>query len=175
VKSFLLTLVIACVTMCSTAMAWNYEGSIPDSRATKVGHPYSSMIRSDGRHHAAYRPHRRGAATGQRRSHSGFTQRVGYHLGLSASCASAARQGGPCGCVVAERLGLARNFRGHNLWLANDWLRFPRTVPHVGAVAVWPGRHVEIVTAVNGGTVSTSGSVGFHSVPVSRLVFVDPR
>jgi hypothetical protein len=44
----------------------------------------------------------------------------------------------------------------------------------VGAVAIWPGKHVEIVTAVNGdGTVSTRGSIGFGRVPIGRLVFVE--
>ena len=56
-----------------------------------------------------------------------------------------------------------------------SWYRFPRTSAHVGAAAIWPGRHVEIVTAVHGdGTVSTTGSVGFSRVPVSRLAFVEP-
>jgi hypothetical protein len=62
-------------------------------------------------------------------------------------------------------------------WLVANWLAFPRTSPHVGAAAIWGGRHhVEIVTAVNGdGTVTTSGSVGHSRVPISRLAFVDPR
>jgi hypothetical protein len=58
----------------------------------------------------------------------------------------------------------------------SEWLRFPRTSPHEGAGAIWPGRHVEIVSAVNGdGTVDTRGSVGWRHVSVSRLIFVEPR
>ena len=50
----------------------------------------------------------------------------------------------------------------------------PQAAP--GMAAIWPGRHVEIITAVHGdGTVSTTGSVGFSRVNVARLVVVNPH
>jgi hypothetical protein len=91
------------------------------------------------------------------------------------NCAIAAAQGGPCGCVVANMLGLPRDYRGLNLWLADDWERAgPRTAPHVGAVAIWPGRHVELVSAVDAdGSISTRGSVGFLHINPTHLVFIE--
>ena len=92
------------------------------------------------------------------------------------SCAEAARQGGPCGCMVANMLGLPRNYHGRNLWWVPDWYFFPKTPPRVGSVAIWGRRHVELVTAVHGdGTVSTKGSVGFSHVPARRLTFVEAK
>ena len=77
-----------------------------------------------------------------------------------------------CGCT-ASVIAFGRPVEGLNA--VRSWYRFPRTSAHVGAAAIWPGRHVEIVTAVHGdGTVSTTGSVGFARVPVSRLAFVEP-
>ena len=77
-----------------------------------------------------------------------------------------------CGCT-ASILTFGKILPG--LPAVSEWLRqFARTTPHVGAAAIWPGQHVEIVTAVHGRTVDTRGSVGWRNVPVSRLVFVDP-
>jgi hypothetical protein len=93
------------------------------------------------------------------------------------NCVLAAAQGGPCGCVVANMLGLPRDYKDLNLWLADDWQHAgPRTVPHLGAVAIWPGRHVELVSAVNpDGSISTRGSVGFSHIDPSHLVFIELR
>jgi hypothetical protein len=92
---------------------------------------------------------------------------------LSAACRIARSLGGPCGCFASEQVF------GHSvreLWLADAWLKFPRTSPHSGAVAVWPHRHVAAVIAVNGdGTVTVRDSWAVHRVRVAGLVFVDPR
>lgn len=101
-------------------------------------------------------------------------QRAAYR-GLSHSCAEAAREGGPCGCVVAEMLGLPRMFHGLNLWLARAWYGFPRTYPHAGAVAIWGTHHVELVSAVHDGRFDSVGSVGHSNVPVTRVTFVEPQ
>ena len=89
----------------------------------------------------------------------------------------AASQGGVCGLTV-ERLIFGRSdhiLNGWNPWLANEWLRFQRAAPIAGMVAVWPGRHVEIIMANNGdGTVATQGSVGFTRVSLRKLIVVDP-
>ena len=91
--------------------------------------------------------------------------------GLSSDCAQAAHLGGACGCVAMKMVGLTdRRFWAVRAWQAS----FPRTAPHVGAAAIWPGRHVEIVSSVNSdGTVSTRGSVNFSRVPIGRLIFVE--
>lgn len=90
-------------------------------------------------------------------------------------CAEAARLGGPCGCIAMRIVGLT----DRSLWSVSEWLRFPGTDAHPGAAAIWPGRHVEIVTAVyehDGQRVFDSqGSVGFHGHPISAVIFRDPR
>jgi hypothetical protein len=92
---------------------------------------------------------------------------------LSSACRIARALGGPCGCFTSEY------FFGHSvreLWLADAWLKFPRTSPHSGAAAVWPHRHVAPVIAVNGdGTVTVRDFWAVHRVRVAGLVFVDPR
>ena len=99
--------------------------------------------------------------------------------GLDASCRSAARQGGPCGCWAQEHFfgSSVRLFNGMNLWLAREWLRFPHTSPAAGTAAVWPnGHHVAPVVAVNGdGTVTVADSWGTHAVRMARLTFVRPN
>jgi hypothetical protein len=82
--------------------------------------------------------------------------------------------GGPCGCVASEKLF------GHSvreLWLARNWLQFPRASPGPGTAAVWPGRrHVEAVVASNGdGTVTTDGPYGTRRVSLRSVVIVDPH
>ena len=115
-------------------------------------------------------------------AHYAKAHRRGYTgvrwAGLSPSCRQAASQGGPCGCVAAEKLlgTSAHVVNGVNVWLANGWLAFPRMSPAPGTAAVWPGRHVEAVVAVNGdGTVTTDGPYGMRRVRTAGLIFVDPR
>ena len=91
---------------------------------------------------------------------------------LSGECRIASSLGGPCGCYASEAV-FGHSVR--NLWRANAWLKFPRTSPHAGAVAVWPGRHVAPVVANNGdGTITVADSWATHRVRVAGLVFVDP-
>jgi hypothetical protein len=91
---------------------------------------------------------------------------------LSAACRAAAALGGPCGCYASERVF------GHSvrdLWLASNWLRFPRTQAHAGAVAVWPGRHVALVVAQLGdGSVMVDDSWN-HQHVTRAPVYVEPR
>lgn len=89
-------------------------------------------------------------------------------------CEKAARQGGPCGCWAAHHFGLPRMFRRLNLWLANQWLAFPHVAPAPGTAAVWPGRHVAPVVAVDGDKVEVNDSWGQHWVRKRGLVFVRP-
>jgi hypothetical protein len=125
-----------------------------------------------------YRNHeRRRYAWRHRHRHYDNTPPVA-HRGLSRPCQIARSMGGPCGCV-AEEIIFGRSdhvLNGFNLWLANEWLRFPRALPRAGTAAVWPGRHVEAVVAVNGnGSVTTNGPYGLRRVSLSRVVIVDPR
>ena len=96
-----------------------------------------------------------------------------YAGNLPSPCYEAARKGGPCGCWASI------HFFGHSvreLWLARNWLRFPRTVAHAGAAAVWPGRHVAPVVGVpRPGYVTVADSWQTHDVRTAGLVFVDPR
>jgi len=92
---------------------------------------------------------------------------------LDGACRTAAHMGGPCGCWAAE------HFFGspiRNLWLARNWLSFPRAMAAVGTAAVWPNaHHVAPVVGVNGnGTVTVADSWGTHAVSIARLTFVRP-
>lgn len=92
----------------------------------------------------------------------------------------------PCGCWAQgyvfgryDRLMVIAG-RRVNLWLADTWrLVFPRTTPHRGAVAVWPGRHVapvvgdpKFIRGVEYVTVADSWRT--HDVRTVGLVFVQP-
>jgi hypothetical protein len=118
------------------------------------------------RHHSYHRGRAvESQSSAYRRSYSG---------NLDASCRSAARMGGPCGCWAAE------HFFGspvRNLWLARNWLRFPHTMAAAGTAAVWPNHHhVAPVVAVNGnGTVTVADSWGTHAVRMAGLTFVSPH
>ena len=85
--------------------------------------------------------------------------------------------GGPCGCWASYVLlgRLDHVWRGINMWLANDWLRFPHVAAAPGTAAVWPHRHVAPVVAVNhDGTVTVHDSWATHRVRMAGLVFVQP-
>lgn len=113
------------------------------------------------------------ASTGYERGYS-----VASSGGLSGPCREAARLGGPCGCHTAETLlgTSAHVYHGINVWLANGWLAFQRVAPAPGTAAVWPGRHVAPVVAVNGdGTVTVEDYFGTRTVRMAGLIFVDPR
>lgn len=97
--------------------------------------------------------------------------------GLSAPCREARREGGPCGCHTAETLlGTSQHvYHGINVWLANGWLAFRHVAPAPGMAAVWPGRHVAPIVAVDGNTVTVADYFGTRTVRMAGLVFVDPR
>ena len=91
---------------------------------------------------------------------------------LSAACHLASSLGGPCGCFASEQVF------GHSvrdLWLADAWLKFPRTTAHSGAVAIWPHRHVAMVGDVKGGLFVAHDSWGDHWVSTRGRIFVEPR
>ena len=82
-----------------------------------------------------------------------------------------------CGCGLARHLGLT----DRSLWLASSWLRFPRTAPAPGRVAVWPGRHVALIEQVGpDGTAylrdwnSGGGLTRLHWRSIRGTVVVDP-
>lgn len=105
-----------------------------------------------------------------RNHETGYSVTVANRV-LFPACAKYGRR--QCGCT-ASMIVFGHILDG--LPAVSSWFRFPRTSPAVGVAAIWPGRHVEIVSAVNGdGTVDTQGSVGWRHVATSRLIFVDPR
>jgi hypothetical protein len=97
---------------------------------------------------------------------------------LPQPCRVAASMGGPCGCWAAYVLlgRLDHVWHGINLWLANDWLRFPRAEPSLAAAVVWPGRHVAPIVpgSYRNGTVVVRDSWATHRVRTAGLVFVQP-
>jgi hypothetical protein len=104
------------------------------------------------------------------------------HLHLPGPCRVAASMGGPCGCWAAHVLldRLDHVWRGVNLWLADDWLKFPRTAPAPGTAVVWPHRHVAPVIAVHNDrtgkpvAVTVRVSWAVHRVSLAGLVVVQP-
>lgn len=84
-----------------------------------------------------------------------------------------------CGCGASERVF------GHpvrSLWLAANWLRFPRTVAAAGMAAVFGRHHVAIIERVNGdGTAvlydANSGShlTRIHTRSIAGAIIVNPR
>ncbi len=101
---------------------------------------------------------------------------------LPAPCRVAASMGGPCGCWAAYTLlgRLDHVWHGVNLWLADDWLRFPRAAPAPGTAVVWPHRHVAPVVQVHNDrtgkavAVTTRESWGLRRVSLAGLVVVQP-
>jgi hypothetical protein len=120
------------------------------------------------RRHFARRHHHRDAIHVGRRS-------------LPGPCYTAAAMGGPCGCWAAYILlgRLDHVWHGINLWLANDWLRFPHVAAseaRPGMAVVWPGRHVApIGSNPRNGMIVVRDSWATHNVRLAGLVVVDPR
>ena len=85
-----------------------------------------------------------------------------------------------CGHVQASHFGLPRNFNGHNLWRAVEWVHaFPRTTIHVGAVGYvrhgGPSGHVFRIAAYSGGpTATVSDDAGTYERRITNAIFVDP-
>lgn len=103
--------------------------------------------------------------------------RANHDSGAKPSCFyTAASMGGPCGCWAgATILGVtAHVWHGINLWLANDWLRFPHVSPDQATAAVWPHRHVAPVVpgTYRNGTIMVRDSWATHRVRTAGLVFV---
>jgi hypothetical protein len=96
--------------------------------------------------------------------------------GLPSDCLRAASMGGPCGCHTEDYFFHRTDhvLNGVNMWLANGWFAFRRTAPGPGTAAIWPGRHVAPVVAVNGSTVTVADYFGTREVRMAGLVFVDP-
>lgn len=97
---------------------------------------------------------------------------------LPGPCRVAASMGGPCGCWAAYILlgRLDHVWHGINLWLANDWLRFPKVPPEQATAVVWPGRHVAPIVpgTYQKGSVVVRDSWATHRVRTAGLVFVSP-
>lgn len=83
-----------------------------------------------------------------------------------------------CGCGASVRV-FGRPVR--ELFLSSNWLRFPRTAPHAGAVAVRRG-HVFVLEAPLGGSVwqvydANSGghATRIHARSIQGYAIVSPR
>jgi hypothetical protein len=84
-----------------------------------------------------------------------------------------------CGCGVADRV-FGRPVR--DLWLAANWLRFPRTAAAPGMVAVFGRHHVAYIEVVHGdgtATVYDPNSGGhltrIHVLSIARATIVNPH
>jgi hypothetical protein len=95
---------------------------------------------------------------------------------LPGPCHTAAAMGGPCGCWTAHVLldRVDHVWHGINLWLANDWLKFPHVPPEQATAVVWPGRHVAPIVpgSYSNGTVTVRDYWGTHRTRTAGLVFV---
>ena len=82
-----------------------------------------------------------------------------------------------CGCGVSLKV-FGRSIR--DLWLASNWLRFPRAAPGPGMVAVWP-HHVAYIESMSGGKPllydPNSGGhlTRMHHAPLTGAVIVNPN
>ena len=170
------TLALLIVTLATPANAAHRHRS-HDPMVNLLAYGLAQMLSSEAS--LGYEPYRhRHHGYAHQRARHGHYGRSYNHGTLPGPCYLAARQGGPCGCLAMGKI-LGRYdhvLHGMNLWMANSWLGFPRTSPRPGTAAVWPGRHVEAVVAVNGdGTITTSGPYGNRRVRLGSVVIVDPH
>jgi hypothetical protein len=112
-------------------------------------------------------------ASAARRHH--YAHRTAHYVsGLSEPCGTAARLGGPCGCIASI------HFFGHSvraLWGAASWLQFPRSEAAAGTAAIWPNRHhvAAVVDVPGNGTVTIQDTRGMRTVRLAGLTFVRPQ
>jgi hypothetical protein len=115
-----------------------------------------------------------------------YTHSAGRHSGnLPGPCYAALSHGSygtlkPCGCYAQGRVfgtyerWMVIGGRKVNLWLASTWAQvFPRTTPHAGAVAVWPGHVAYIVGVLRAGYITVADSWQTHDVRTPGLI-VEP-
>lgn len=83
-----------------------------------------------------------------------------------------------CGCGVMKYLGLS----DRSLWLAREWLRFPRAVAGAGMVAVFGHHHVAAIITTHGDGTATlyDPNSGHHATRIHRrdirhAAIVNPR
>lgn len=95
------------------------------------------------------------------------------------TCAQAIMIGKGCGCRAAaffgiplDRLGI---YRGMNLKRADEWAGFLQVAPAPHTAAIWPGRHVAAVIAVDYVKRTFDTADGMRSIPIAGHRFVDPR
>lgn len=149
---------------------------------------FSAPVQAKG-YHYKYRhhlTHHYGHYLAQRHLRHHYSHRVRYVRryfrvsggSLPGPCRVAASMGGPCGCWAAYVLlgKLDHVWRGYNLWLANDWLRFPHVTFAAATAVVWPGRHVAPVVpgSYSNGTIMVRDSWATHRVRTAGLVPVQP-
>jgi hypothetical protein len=82
----------------------------------------------------------------------------------------------PSGCPRTEfcGCGAAVEVFGHavrSLWLAANWLRFPRTAPHPGAAVVFGAHHVAVIREYygDGTALLYDANSGHHLTRVHRM------
>ncbi len=137
------------------------------------------------KHYAHKHHHLKRWASHYRHRHFSKRVRVAKQIGgdlgrdnVGADCmGTARRQGGPCGCFAEHNFfeTTSRLWHGWNLWLADEWRRaFPIVEPAAGTAAVWPGRHVAKVVAVDKARIKVHDSWAIHWVSRQGLVFVQP-
>jgi len=86
-----------------------------------------------------------------------------------------------CGSTQTAHFGLPRNYNGHNLWRAVEWIKaFPRTDAHAGAVGYvrhgGPSGHVfRVVQPLGNGKAVVADDKGTYTRNISNATFVDPN
>lgn len=84
-----------------------------------------------------------------------------------------------CGCGASIEV-FGRSIR--DLWLVDNWFRFPRAAPADGMVVLWPHRHIAVIRHYYGNgrallydANSGGGLTRVHVVDISNLVVVNPH
>jgi hypothetical protein len=93
----------------------------------------------------------------------------------------------PAGCPYSLFCGCGASVEvyGHpvrNLYLADNWLAFPRASCAPGMAVVWPGRHVAVIRSCEGDGIATlydansgGGLTRVHKASLAGGVIVDPH
>lgn len=102
-----------------------------------------------------------------------------YRTGLRRYGACDGFQRCRCGVTAANYAGISYNFNGWNLKRAREWLNFPRTSPHSGAVGYvrkgGPSGHVFTIVSYSGGSTATVyDDRGTYERNISNAIFVSP-
>jgi hypothetical protein len=144
-------------------LMWILFFSQPAHSATLARHVQHTM-RASVQHHAQ-RLHRLAVHQLRRHTHGLYAR---YEPGTVVEHPPGCPRTEFCGC------GAAVEVFGHavrSLWLAANWLRFPRTNPHPGAAVVFGAHHVAVIRQYygDGTALLYDANSGHHLTRVHRM------